>query len=211
MMHSTASSACAALLALASIGSADHSASSPSGSGYHDGAGVLQHVNPLVGTNGGSPNDNGGMIPSIAPPFGMTRWTPQTRENFISQVPYSDRDRRVHGFQATHQPAIWMGEQGQMVLMPGLNSDGEGGVHVAFEKRGVAFRKQDERSTPYVYETLLDAATAGTFGWNLTEQAASEQFGSACHRVPAVEPRFRTRCQREPTDASGSDNSWAMT
>lgn len=184
MMHSTASSACAALLALASIGSADHSASSPSGSGYHDGAGVLQHVNPLVGTNGGSPNDNGGMIPSIAPPFGMTRWTPQTRENFISQVPYSDRDRRVHGFQATHQPAIWMGEQGQMVLMPGLNSDGEGGVHVAFEKRGLAFRKQDERSTPYVYETLLDAATAGTFGWNLTEQAASEQFGSACPPCP---------------------------
>lgn len=27
------------------------------------------------------PDLSGGMIPSVAPPFGMTRWTPQTRQN----------------------------------------------------------------------------------------------------------------------------------
>lgn len=88
--------------------------------GYHANAGVLKYVNPKIGTLGYSPNGNGCMVPSVAPPFGMTRWVPQTRENYISQVPYSDGDTHVHGFQATHQPAIWMGESGQVVLCPGV-------------------------------------------------------------------------------------------
>ncbi|KAJ5706754.1 hypothetical protein N7488_006555 [Penicillium malachiteum] len=119
---------------------------------YHENAGVLEFVDPLIGTYGDSPNNNGGMIPSVAPPFAMTRWTPQTRENFISQCPYGDSDRLIHGFQATHQPAIWMGEAGQIVLTPGM-----GEVQPAFINRGLAFRKEDEKSTPYVYEVLLDA------------------------------------------------------
>lgn len=47
---------------------------------YHDNAGVLRYVDPKIGTYGVTPNGNGGMIPSVSPPFGMTRWTPQTRE-----------------------------------------------------------------------------------------------------------------------------------
>lgn len=47
---------------------------------YHENAGVLRFVNPKIGTYGITPNGNGGMIPSVSPPFGMTRWTPQTRE-----------------------------------------------------------------------------------------------------------------------------------
>jgi putative alpha-1,2-mannosidase len=47
---------------------------------YHDDAGVLRYVNPKIGTYGVTPNGNGGMIPSVSEPFGMTRWTPQTRE-----------------------------------------------------------------------------------------------------------------------------------
>ncbi|KAJ6785042.1 hypothetical protein PWT90_05891 [Aphanocladium album] len=149
-------------------------------SSYHDGAGVLAHVNPLVGTRGFTPNDNGGMIPSVSPPFGMTRWTPQTRENYISQVPYSDHDRRLHGFQATHQPAIWMGESGQVVLTPGTGDV----IRTKFEQRGLSFRKEDEKSTAYVYEILLDADSVGEAGWNLTEQWASETMGKQCPPCP---------------------------
>ena len=43
-------------------------------SSYHDNAGVLRYVNPKIGTYGVTPNGNGGMIPSVSPPFGMTRW-----------------------------------------------------------------------------------------------------------------------------------------
>jgi putative alpha-1,2-mannosidase len=71
------------------------------------------------------------MIPSVAPPFGMTRWSPQTRQNCtsssilqvlcyvegevtdtrvdVSMCPYNQTDERIHGFIGTHQPAIWMG------------------------------------------------------------------------------------------------------
>jgi predicted alpha-1,2-mannosidase len=137
---------------------------------YHANAGVLQYVNPRIGTNGPDPNDNGGMIPAVSVPFGMTRWTAQTRENYISQCPYHDADEFVHGFQATHQPAIWMGELGQVVLTPGWGAD----VRPLFEQRGLAFRKEDEASTPYVYEVVLDADTTGEHGWELTEEYAGE-------------------------------------
>lgn len=149
-------------------------------SSYHDNAGVLNHVNPLIGTRGFTPNDNGGMIPSVAPPFAMTRWTPQTRENYISQVPYSDHDHRMHGFQATHQPAIWMGESGQVVITPGTGDV----VQPAFERRGLSFRKGEERSTAYVYQVLLDADSVADAGWNLTEQWASDTLGGDCPPCP---------------------------
>ncbi|KAJ5273716.1 hypothetical protein N7478_008841 [Penicillium angulare] len=136
---------------------------------YHEDAGVLQYANPLIGTNGPSPNSNGGMIPSVAPPFAMTRWTPQTRENFISQCPYGEGDGLIHGFQATHQPAIWMGEAGQVVLTPGM-----GDVQTSFVNRGLAFQKKDETSTPYVYEVLLDATQLLNRDFNATADYAHD-------------------------------------
>ncbi|KAI1126208.1 glycoside hydrolase family 92 protein [Nemania abortiva] len=139
-------------------------------SGYHAHAGVLKYVNPRIGTYGTSPNSNGGMIPSVSVPFGMTCWTAQTRENYISQVPYHDNDTFMHGFQATHQPAIWMGELGQTVIMPGWSDE----LKPAFEQRGLSFHKEDEVSKPYVYEVLLDADTEGEHDWDLTEAAAGQ-------------------------------------
>ena len=154
------------LIAKLTAGSERHSLERPN---YHKNAGVLKYVDLLIGTTGPTPNSNGGMIPSVSPPFGMTRWTPQTRENFISQVPYGDSDRLIHGFQATHQPAIWMGEAGQVVLTPGM-----GTVQPLFQNRGLAFRKQDEKSTPYVYEVLLDATQLINRDWNATAEAAGD-------------------------------------
>ncbi|KAI6856599.1 hypothetical protein KC352_g9728 [Hortaea werneckii] len=134
---------------------------------FHEDVGVLRYVNPKIGTYGVTPNGNGGMIPSVSVPFGMTRWTPQTRENFISQCPYNDLDTHIHGFQATHQPAIWMGESGQVVVNPGV-----GDVKSQFTQRGHSFRKENEVSTPYVYEVTLDAETVNA-GYNLTESIYS--------------------------------------
>ncbi|KAJ5818983.1 hypothetical protein N7474_004574 [Penicillium riverlandense] len=142
---------------------------SHSGHGYHANAGVLQYVDPLIGTAGPDPNDNGGMTPSVCPPFGMTRWTPQTRENFISQAPYAYGDQLMHGFQATHQPAIWMGEAGQVVLTPGM-----GTVQPLFQNRGLAFNKENERSTAYVYEVLLNGTQLLNRDWNSTAEAVGD-------------------------------------
>ncbi|KAK3663786.1 hypothetical protein LTR22_005488 [Elasticomyces elasticus] len=182
-----------------------------SASSYHDNAGVLQYVNPKIGTYGITPNGNGGMVPSISPPFGMTRWTPQTRENYISQCPYNDLDSHIHGFQATHQPAIWMGESGQVVLTPGI-----GEVKPLFEQRAHAFTKNDEVSTPYVY-TVKMLAEAVDFGANLTESIYSPVPGGA-QPVPSevsegANGRTRRDVSREshpphyPTGPGGSPSS----
>lgn len=61
-------------------GGGGHGGGKGGADGYHDGAGVLEFVNPMIGTYGITPNGNGGMIPSVGMPFGMTRWTAQTRE-----------------------------------------------------------------------------------------------------------------------------------
>ncbi|WPG97259.1 Hypothetical protein R9X50_00003100 [Acrodontium crateriforme] len=143
------------------------------GAPYHDDIGVLKWVNPKIGTYGLTPNGNGGMIPSTAPPFAMTRWTPQTRENFISQCPYNDLDRYIHGFQGTHQPAIWMDESGQVVLSPGV-----GEVKSLFEQRAHAFEKKYERSTAYVYEVQMDARAVEA-GKDMTESIYSPVPGGA--------------------------------
>ncbi|PLB41602.1 GH92 family glycosyl hydrolase [Aspergillus candidus] len=164
---------------------------------------ILDHVNPRVGTYGVTPNGNGGMIPSVAPPFAMTRWTPQTRENFISQVPYGDADRLIHGFQATHQPAIWMGEAGQVVLMPGV-----GDVRPLFEDRGLIFKKDDEVSTPYVYEVELDATSRLGRDWNATAEAVGDgPDPGGVGKVPEdVQDGANGRVKRQHQAAMQTDN-----
>ncbi|KAJ7578697.1 glycoside hydrolase family 92 protein [Mycena floridula] len=93
----------------------------------------IDKVNPLIGNGGDTPNGSGGMIPSTSPPFGMTRWVAQTHENYVSRTPYNYSDSsQIHGFQGTHQPAIWMGESGQVVVVPGM-----GPIKREFSQRGL--------------------------------------------------------------------------
>ncbi|PSS18931.1 hypothetical protein PHLCEN_2v3147 [Hermanssonia centrifuga] len=126
-------------------------------------------VDPLIGNGGDSPNGSGGMIPSTAPPFAMTRWVAQTRQNYVSVTPYNYTDNSVHGFQGTHQPAIWMGESGQIVVVPGA-----GDVKAVFEERGMAFSHTEEVITPSYYSVELDAIEGGTI---ISEQSATSRVG----------------------------------
>src|ERR1700760_4019743 len=74
-------------------------------------------VNPLIGTRS-SKIGYGGTMPFVSPPFAMTNWTPQTRQNKISGTSYNYDDTTISGFIGTHQPAIWMGDYGYVTLMP---------------------------------------------------------------------------------------------
>ncbi|KAI0766209.1 glycoside hydrolase family 92 protein [Trametes elegans] len=123
----------------------------------------------FIGNGGGSPDGSGGMIPSTAPPFAMTRWVAQTRQNYVSMTPYNYTDTAVHGFQGTHQPAIWMGESGQAILAPGA-----GEVQSVFEKRGMAFNHKDEIATASYYSVVLNAIEGGKIH---VEQSATSRVG----------------------------------
>ena len=105
------------------------------------------------------------MIPSTAPPFAMTRWVAQTRQNYVSVTPYNYTDTTVHGFQGTHQPAIWMGESGQVIVVPGA-----GDVKTRFEDRGWEFAHADEVVSASYYSVTLEGREKAQI---VAEQSAS--------------------------------------
>ena len=129
---------------------------------------AVDSVNPLIGNGGDTPNGSGGMIPSTAPPFAMTRWVAQTRQNYVSVTPYNITDTTIHGFQGTHQPAIWMGESGQVVVVPGVGTS----VVDDWSARGIPFEHDNEVVTASYYSVQLDSAQ----GPILAEQSASMSY-----------------------------------
>ena len=113
---------------------------------HHD---PIADVNPLIGTQK-SKIGYGGTMPFVSPPFAMTNWTPQTRENKISITSYNYDDSEISGFIGTHQPAIWMGDYGYITLMPQV-----GELRTTPETRRLAFSHSDETANPDYYAVTL--------------------------------------------------------
>jgi putative alpha-1,2-mannosidase len=102
----------------------------------------------------------------------MTRWVAQTSENYVSVTPYNYTGTSIHGFQATHQPAIWMGESGQVVISPGA-----GQVQPKFDDRGMSFTHENEVITASYYSVNLNAIEGGQI---LAEQSSSTSSILCC-------------------------------
>src|ERR1700734_2863975 len=84
-------------------------------------------MDSLIGNGGDSPNGSGGMIPSTAPPFAMTRWVAQTRQNYVSMTPYNDTDTSIHGFQVSvkmHGSLTWLDANVNLGYTSASNMDG---------------------------------------------------------------------------------------
>ncbi len=122
----------------------------------------LEYVNPYIGTAGGG-TEYGGMIPAVLTPFGMTHWTATTHKNQISATPYIYEDATIHGFQGTHQPAIWMGDYGWVVITPET-----GPVTVNSSQRALSFSHSSETLTPYYYAVTLNAKGGKTIRAEMT-------------------------------------------
>ena len=110
-------------------------------------------VNTYIGTRGEG-SSYGGTMPLVTAPFGMTNWTPQTRQNSISVTSYEYDDTTISGFIGTHQPAIWMGDFGYVTLMPEI-----GGAMAAPDARKLHFSHADEVTTPYYYAVTMHTAS----------------------------------------------------
>ncbi|BCI60750.1 GH92 family glycosyl hydrolase [Solibaculum mannosilyticum] len=129
----------------------------------------IDYVNPYIGTaydaaiHSWGQSDYGGTVPSVAPPFGMTKWTPQTRRNSIGTAAYRYDDQYITGFQATHQPAIWMGDFGYLTIMPGVDS-----VKTSTNDRRLSFTHEDETVSPYYYSVDMDAGSDRTITGEMT-------------------------------------------
>ena len=77
------------------------------------GAGPLDFVDPLIGTEGQG-TQYGGMQPYTCVPFGSFHLVPMTRTNRIGRLSFNSADENLLGFILTRQPAIWMGDWGEV-------------------------------------------------------------------------------------------------
>ncbi|MDR3699784.1 MAG: GH92 family glycosyl hydrolase [Candidatus Sulfopaludibacter sp.] len=111
-------------------------------------AGPADSVNPMIGTAG-----DGQTFPATGVPFGMTSWTPQTRDGETKCIaPYYEKDTRIQGFRASHfLSGSCTQDYGSVTIMPLT-----GALKVAPADRASAFQRASEKMTPYRYDVTLD-------------------------------------------------------
>jgi len=123
---------------------------------------AASYVNTLIGTQR-SALGYGGTMPFVTTPFGMTSWTPQTRQNKISVTSYNYDDTTISGFIGTHQPAIWMGDYGYVTVIPQV-----GELRTTPESRKLPYSHGTEKARPDYYSVSLNAAADGTIQAEMT-------------------------------------------
>ncbi len=122
----------------------------------------VNYVNPLIGTapattisalkHGEGSENNSQVVPFVTVPFGMTNWTPQTKNTETKcDAPYYYKDSIITGFRGSH----WLSgscvqEYGSMTIMP---ISGE--LKCLPEMRGSKYLHKEEISTPYKYKVKL--------------------------------------------------------
>ena len=74
---------------------------------------AMRFVDPLIGTEG-SGSEYGGMQPYACVPFGSFHAVPMTRTNRIGRLSFNSSDKTLLGIILTRQPAIWMGDWGEV-------------------------------------------------------------------------------------------------
>lgn len=132
-------------------------------------------VNPLIGTSAigfSEGKDGGGTMPCVGPPFAMTNFVVQTRENKISEMPYVYEDQSIKGFMATHQPTVWMGDYGYVSVMPQI-----GDLKLLPKDRALPFSHQDEKASPHYYSVKMQTGEQSIQGEiGATSRAAMLRF-----------------------------------
>ncbi|MFL6446837.1 MAG: GH92 family glycosyl hydrolase [Bryobacteraceae bacterium] len=132
----------------------------------------VTYVNPLIGTEQ-SQIGYGGTMPFVSPPFAMTNWTPQTRQNKISITSYNYDDKTVSGFIGTHQPAIWMGDYGYLTVMPEV-----GPLRTTPDDRKLRYSHTGETANPDYYAVSLRTGDNASIRAEMTatERCATFRF-----------------------------------
>ncbi len=132
----------------------------------------LKYVDPLIGTEGEG-TEYGGLMPYVGVPFGSAQWTPMTRLNEVSRLSYNASDTMLLGFIGSRQPAIWMGDWGQVSFMARKDV-----ADMDYQSRG--YKIEQEEYTPYSgYVVAGGIATS----FAALEHSAVFKFSDARHFV----------------------------
>lgn len=114
-----------------------------------DNAGLVDYVNPLVGSQSTFELSTGNTYPAIARPWGMNFWTPQTGL-MGDGWQYTYDANKIRGFKQTHQPSPWINDYGQFSIMPVTGSP-----LFRQDERASWFSHKAETVTPYYYKVYL--------------------------------------------------------
>ncbi|SDQ01397.1 alpha-1,2-mannosidase, putative [Mucilaginibacter sp. OK268] len=129
----------------------------------------VDYINPLMGTESKPSLSNGNTYPSIALPWGMNFWTPQSGKMGDGWQYTYDADK-IRGFKQTHQPSPWMNDYGMFSIFPET-----GKLKLNEAQRASWFSHKAEIAKPYYYSVYLadyDVTTELT----PTERAANFRF-----------------------------------
>lgn len=129
----------------------------------------VEWINPLMGTASKPSMSNGNTYPSIAVPWGMNFWTPQTGKMGDGWAYTYDADK-IRGFKQTHQPSPWMNDYGQFSVMPVT-----GKPVFNQDERASWYSHKAEVVKPYYYSVYLADADVTT-EIVPTERAAQFRF-----------------------------------
>ena len=124
---------------------------------------LVNFVNTIIGTapsktvsalkHGSGTENNAQVIPSVTMPWGMTNWTPQTRNTEKKcEAPYYYKDSLITGFRGSH----WLSgsctqDYGSVTFMPLPDMN-----KFLPEERGSHYSHNKEVTTPYSYKIFLE-------------------------------------------------------
>jgi predicted alpha-1,2-mannosidase len=111
---------------------------------------LVNYVNTLQGTNSKHELTHGNTYPTLALPWGMNFWTPQTgvnRDGWIYQYPKDS----IRGFRQTHQCSSWTRDYAAFSLMPV-----SGTLVVDQFKRALKFSHEKEIAKPNYYRVTFE-------------------------------------------------------
>ena len=138
---------------------------------------LVKYVNTLQGTNSNWGLSYGNTYPTIAVPFPVHSWSPQTGKNGDGWK-YTYNAKTIRGFQQVHQCSPWMGDYAVFSLMPVV-----GTLEVDEEKRASAFTHADETATPHYYKVKMGNGVT-------TEIAPTERAGHMRFSFPKRKDAF---------------------
>jgi predicted alpha-1,2-mannosidase len=138
---------------------------------------LVKYVNTLQGTNSHWGYSYGNTYPTVAVPFPVHSWSPQTGKNGDGWK-YQYEARTIRGFQQVHQCSPWMGDYGVFSLMPV-----KGELVVNEEQRASAFSHDREIAKPHYYKVTFDNGIT-------TEMSPVERGGHLRFSFPKNENAF---------------------
>ena len=111
---------------------------------------LLKYVNTLQGTNSEFAFSNGNTYPTVAVPFPMHAFSPQTGKNG-SGWKYQYGSSTIRGFQQVHQCSPWVNDYAVFSLMPVC-----GELIVNEDERASSFSHVHETAKPHYYSVQFD-------------------------------------------------------